>query len=163
MCWKDAKRLQNRVLSPNVGLLAAILFCLRVGSNPRGPTNYQSRVKFPVLKSNVKSRTVTSSVSSLSLFASHMEFLCMEPKPLGFHKTEAIGARGSAAHLLNSIHRKGDTGQHVVGRFGANMRQINNRECRMRSLVGTLGLLAIGYMLVKNLPDILRYIRISRM
>ena len=45
----------------------------------------------------------------------------------------------------------------------ANMRQINNRECRMRSLVGTLGLLAIGYMLVKNLPDIVRYIRISRM
>jgi len=45
----------------------------------------------------------------------------------------------------------------------ANMRQINNRECRMRSLVGTLGLLAIGYMLVKNLPDIVRYMRISRM
>jgi hypothetical protein len=45
----------------------------------------------------------------------------------------------------------------------ANMRQINNRECSMRFLVGTLGLLAIGYMLVKNLPDIVRYIRISRM
>jgi len=45
----------------------------------------------------------------------------------------------------------------------ANMRQMNNRECRMRSVVGTLGLLAIGYMLVKNLPDIVRYIRISSM
>jgi hypothetical protein len=45
----------------------------------------------------------------------------------------------------------------------ANMRQIDNRECSMRSLVGTLGLLAIGYVLVKNLPDIVRYIRISRM
>ena len=26
MCWKDAKRLQNRVLPSNVGLFAAILF-----------------------------------------------------------------------------------------------------------------------------------------
>lgn len=40
----------------------------------------------------------------------------------------------------------------------ANMRQINNREYRMRSLVGMLDLLAIGYILVKNLPDIVRYI-----
>ena len=33
----------------------------------------------------------------------------------------------------------------------------------MRSLVGAVALLAIGYMLVKNIPDIVRYIRISRM
>ena len=38
-----------------------------------------------------------------------------------------------------------------------------NGNCRMTSLVGTLAVLAIGYMFVKNLPDILRYIRISRM
>ncbi len=38
-----------------------------------------------------------------------------------------------------------------------------NGNCRMTSLVGTLAVLAIGYIFVKNLPDILRYIRISRM
>jgi len=38
-----------------------------------------------------------------------------------------------------------------------------NGTCKMTSLVGTLAVLAIGYMFVKNLPDILRYIRISRM
>ncbi len=39
----------------------------------------------------------------------------------------------------------------------------NNRACGVKSLIGTLTVLAIGYMLAKNLPDIVRYIRISRM
>jgi hypothetical protein len=43
------------------------------------------------------------------------------------------------------------------------MRQGKNGACRMRSLIGTLTVLAIGYMVAKNLPDVLRYIRISRM
>jgi hypothetical protein len=38
-----------------------------------------------------------------------------------------------------------------------------NENCSMTSLVGTLAVVAIGYMFFKNLPDILRYIRISRM
>jgi hypothetical protein len=33
----------------------------------------------------------------------------------------------------------------------------------MRSLIGTLAVLAIGYMFAKNFPDIVRYVRISRM
>jgi hypothetical protein len=33
----------------------------------------------------------------------------------------------------------------------------------MRSLLGTIAVLAIGYMLAKNLPDIVRYIKITRM
>jgi uncharacterized protein DUF6893 len=45
----------------------------------------------------------------------------------------------------------------------ANVMQRNSGECSMRSLVGAVALLAIGYMLVKNVPDIVRYIRISRM
>jgi hypothetical protein len=44
----------------------------------------------------------------------------------------------------------------------ANMKE-ENGNCRMTSLVGTLAVLAVGYIFVKNLPDILRYIRISRM
>ena len=44
----------------------------------------------------------------------------------------------------------------------ANMKE-ENGTCKMTSLVGTLAVLAIGYMFVKNLPDILRYIKISRM
>ncbi len=38
-----------------------------------------------------------------------------------------------------------------------------NGNCSVTSLVGTLAVLAIGYLLAKNMPDILRYIRISRM
>ena len=38
-----------------------------------------------------------------------------------------------------------------------------NGSCKMTSLVGTLAVLAIGYIFLKNLPDILRYIRIRRM
>ena len=45
----------------------------------------------------------------------------------------------------------------------ANVTQRNSGECSMRSLVGAVALLAMGYMLVKNIPDIVRYIRISRM
>jgi hypothetical protein len=45
----------------------------------------------------------------------------------------------------------------------ANVMQRNSRDCSMRSLVGAVALLAIGYMLVKSIPDIVRYIRISRM
>jgi hypothetical protein len=41
-----------------------------------------------MLKLNVESRTVTHSASSWSLFASKIDFLCMEPKSLGFHRTE---------------------------------------------------------------------------
>ena len=44
----------------------------------------------------------------------------------------------------------------------ANMKA-ENGNCRMTSLVGTLAVLALGYVFVKNLPDILRYIKISRM
>ena len=44
----------------------------------------------------------------------------------------------------------------------ANMKE-GNGSCKMTSLVSTLAVLAIGYMLAKNLPDILRYIKISRM
>ena len=44
----------------------------------------------------------------------------------------------------------------------ANMKE-GNGNYSMTSLVGTLAVLAIGYIFVKNLPDILRYIRISRM
>ncbi len=44
----------------------------------------------------------------------------------------------------------------------ANMKE-GNGNCSMTSLVGALAVLAIGYIFVKNLPDILRYIRISRM
>ena len=51
----------------------------------------------------------------------------------------------------------------LVRRIGGNMRQGKNGACRMRSLIGTLTVLAIGYMVAKNLPDVLRYIRISRM
>ena len=36
-------------------------------------------------------------------------------------------------------------------------------EYRKPSLIGALILAAVGYVLAKNLPDILRYIRISRM
>ncbi len=49
------------------------------------------------------------------------------------------------------------------------MRQRNEEEYReieeyrKPSLIGTLVLVVIGYVLAKNLPDILRYIRISRM
>jgi Family of unknown function (DUF6893) len=43
------------------------------------------------------------------------------------------------------------------------MRQAKNGVCSMTSLIGTLTVLAIGYMVAKNLPDIVRYIRISRM
>ena len=43
------------------------------------------------------------------------------------------------------------------------MRQKNNRDCSVTSLVSTLAMLAIGYILAKNLPDIVRYVRISRM
>jgi hypothetical protein len=43
------------------------------------------------------------------------------------------------------------------------MRQGKNGACSVRSLVGALSLLAMGYMVFKNLPDIVRYIRISRM
>jgi Family of unknown function (DUF6893) len=38
-----------------------------------------------------------------------------------------------------------------------------NGNSRMRSLVSTLAVLAIGYIFAKNLPDIVRYIKISRM
>jgi hypothetical protein len=44
----------------------------------------------------------------------------------------------------------------------ANMKE-GNGDCKMTSLVGTLAVLAIGYIFVKNLPDIVRYIKISRM
>ena len=49
------------------------------------------------------------------------------------------------------------------------MRQENERnyreidEYRKPSLIGALIWLAIGYVLAKNWPDIVRYIRISRM
>ena len=36
-------------------------------------------------------------------------------------------------------------------------------EYKRPSLIGALILAAIGYVLAKNLPDIIRYIRISRM
>jgi hypothetical protein len=34
---------------------------------------------------------------------------------------------------------------------------------KMGSLLGTFAVLAIGYIFARNLPDIVRYIRISRM
>ena len=43
------------------------------------------------------------------------------------------------------------------------MKQTKSGTCSMTSLIGTLTVLAIGYVLAKNLPDIVRYIRISRM
>lgn len=43
------------------------------------------------------------------------------------------------------------------------MTQKDNGECKMTPLVGTLVLVAIGYVLAKTLPDIVRYIKISRM
>jgi hypothetical protein len=45
----------------------------------------------------------------------------------------------------------------------ANMTQRNTGECSIRSVVGAVTLLAIGYILFRNIPDIVRYIRISRM
>jgi hypothetical protein len=41
-----------------------------------------------VLKLNVESRAVTHSFLSGGLFASKIDFLCMEPKPFRFHETE---------------------------------------------------------------------------
>ena len=46
-------------------------------------------------------------------------------------------------------------------RNGEEYREIE--EYRKPSLIGALILAAIGYVLAKNLPDIIRYIRISRM
>ena len=46
-------------------------------------------------------------------------------------------------------------------RNGEKYRQIE--EDKKPSLIGALVWVAIGYVLAKNLPDILRYIRISRM
>lgn len=43
------------------------------------------------------------------------------------------------------------------------MRQEKTEACGMRSLFGTIAVLAIGYILAKNLPDIVRYIKITRM
>jgi hypothetical protein len=43
------------------------------------------------------------------------------------------------------------------------MTQRNTGECSIRSVVGAVTLLAIGYILFRNIPDIVRYIRISRM
>jgi hypothetical protein len=43
------------------------------------------------------------------------------------------------------------------------MKQARSETCSVTSLIGTLTVLAIGYLLAKNLPDIVRYIRISRM
>ncbi len=74
-----------------------------------------------------------------------------------------VGKECSAAHLLNSIHRKGKTSRRVVGRFGGKHEANKQPRVQDETLIGTLGLLAIGYVLVKNLPDIVRYIRISRM
>ena len=51
----------------------------------------------------------------------------------------------------------------LVQRIGDNMKQEKNGACGMRSLFGTIAVLAIGYMLAKNLPDIVRYIKITRM
>ena len=38
---------------------------------------------------------------------------------------------------------------------------MNNTIRIMRNVVGTAGLLLIGYVLVKSVPDVARYIRIS--
>jgi hypothetical protein len=46
-------------------------------------------------------------------------------------------------------------------RNGEEYREIE--EYKKPSLIGALVWVAIGYVLAKNLPDILRYIRISRM
>jgi hypothetical protein len=43
------------------------------------------------------------------------------------------------------------------------MRQTDNEERRTTSLVGTIALVAISYLLAKIMPDIVRYIKISRM
>jgi hypothetical protein len=43
------------------------------------------------------------------------------------------------------------------------MRQRDNREPRKTSLLGTIALVAISYLLAKIMPDIVRYIKISRM
>jgi hypothetical protein len=44
------------------------------------------------------------------------------------------------------------------------MRKAHNAEHTITtSFIGTLALLAFGYLLAKNLPDIIRYIKISRM
>jgi hypothetical protein len=48
----------------------------------------EPRVKLPVLKLNDESQTLTPSVSSRSLFASNIDFLCMKVKPFCLHKTE---------------------------------------------------------------------------
>jgi len=39
----------------------------------------------------------------------------------------------------------------------------SNNECDKPSLLGMVALVALGYVLAKNLPDIIRYIKISRM
>jgi hypothetical protein len=43
------------------------------------------------------------------------------------------------------------------------MRQRDNGERRTPSLLGTIALVAISYLLAKIMPDIVRYIKISRM
>jgi hypothetical protein len=58
----------------------------------------------------------------------------------------------------------------IAGALGAssesleeNMRQTDNGERKTTSLVGTIALVVISYLLAKLMPDIVRYIKISRM
>jgi hypothetical protein len=70
---------------------------------------------------------------------------------------------GGTSHLLKLIYEKGNVSKHASPKeLEANMKE-GNGNSRMSSLVSTLAVLAIGYMLAKNLPDIVRYIKISRM
>jgi len=48
-------------------------------------------------------------------------------------------------------------------KFGGEMSQRDNGERKTTTIVKTLVLAAIGYVLAKTLPDIARYIKISRM
>jgi hypothetical protein len=59
----------------------------------------EPHVNLAVLKLNFEARTVARSVASGRLFASNIDFLCMEAKPLRFHKTE-----GANNHI-----KQGDT------------------------------------------------------
>jgi len=43
------------------------------------------------------------------------------------------------------------------------MKRRNNGETNMKSIVGTLALAAIAYVVAKSVPDIVRYLKISRM
>jgi hypothetical protein len=75
----------DQTLGSMIGRLAEATF------NTREP-----RVKLPVLKLNVESRTVTHPVSSRGLFAPNNNFLCMESE--SFCLYEAAGANNDIKH-----------------------------------------------------------------